>query len=179
MTDEQISNVWRQYVLPVYNKNPRNRLYAITPGSKRQMVALYRACRDATDNTDEAQDLLAWSLNQFADCGVNLLQPPPPDELKPPEMERDPLGERLPNPFANGDLEGQTILQKRNPQLAEHCKALAKSPWKAWADWQDKCTANLKKRGMKYDADVTRPTLMSLVSRTKPSAADLKENTRT
>ena len=29
-------------------------------------------------------------------------------------MERDPLGERLPNPFATGDLEGQTILAKRN-----------------------------------------------------------------
>jgi hypothetical protein len=41
----------------------------------------------------------------------------PPDELHPPEMERDPLGERLPNPFATGDLEGQTILAKRNPRF--------------------------------------------------------------
>ena len=154
MTDEQISNVWRQFCLPVYNKNPRHRLYAITPESKRQLVALYRACRDSSDNNDgQAQELFAWALEQFTDCGVNVLQPPRPAELKAPEMERDPLGNVLPNPFLTKDLQGQTILRQRNPRLAEHCERIAKSPWKAWADWQDEQASNLKQRVTKYDAD--------------------------
>jgi len=153
MTDDQISNVWRQYVLPVYVKNPRNRNYAVTPESRRQLVALYRACRDSSDSTDQAQDLFAWAMNQFAEAGVNVLQPLPRDELHPPEMERDIFGNPLPNPFVTNDLQGQSILQTRNPRLATLCKQIAESPWKAWADWQDRCTANLKKRGFKYDAD--------------------------
>jgi hypothetical protein len=50
MTDEQIENVWRQYVLPAYRKNEGHRLYAITPESKRQWVALFRARRDTTES---------------------------------------------------------------------------------------------------------------------------------
>jgi hypothetical protein len=65
MTDERIENVWRQYVLPAYRKNERHRLYAITPESKRQWVALFRACRDTTDSTEQAQELFGKALEQI------------------------------------------------------------------------------------------------------------------
>ena len=65
MTDEQIENVWRQYVLPAYRKNERHRLYAITPESKRQWVAFFRACRDTTDSTEQAQELFGKALEQI------------------------------------------------------------------------------------------------------------------
>jgi hypothetical protein len=54
MANEQINNVWRQYVLPIYNKIERARLYAINDDAKRHLVFLWRACHDIdSDNAAE------------------------------------------------------------------------------------------------------------------------------
>jgi hypothetical protein len=154
MTNEQIENVWRQYVLPIYNKMERARLYALNADAKRHLAFLWRACHDI-DN-DNATKLFQWSLTTLADeCGINVLQPLPPNELKPPKSECDCFGDRLPNPFAGPkpDLKGQTILMQRNPKLAELYKKAAESPWGAWAQWQDEQAANMKQRAIKYDSD--------------------------
>jgi hypothetical protein len=154
MTKEEIDNVWRQYVLPIYNRMERARLYAVNDDAKRHLVFLWRACRDA--DADNAGELFQWALTKLADeCGTNVLQPLPPNELKPPEPERDMWGNPLPNPFVGSkpDLKGQTILMQRNPKLGELYKKAAESPWGAWADWCDGQAANLKLRAMKYDSD--------------------------
>lgn len=117
------------------------------------LVALYRACRDTTDSVEQGQELFGWAINQFADCGVNVLQPSPPDELKPPEMWRDLWGNPLPNPFLNKDVKGQAILVQRQPELAKWLKKFAADPYGAAAEWQDEQASNLKTRAMKYDSD--------------------------
>ena len=154
MTTEQIENVWRQHVLPIYNKMERARLYALSDDAKRHLVFLWWTCRDI--DSDNATELFRSSLEQLADqCGVNVLQALPPNELKPPEPERDMWGNVLPNPFVGSkpDLKGQTILMQRNPKLGELYKKAAESPWGAWAQWQDEQSANLKLRTIKYDSD--------------------------
>jgi hypothetical protein len=154
MTNAEIENVFRQYVLPIYRELNRARLYAVNADAKRHLVLLWRACRDA--DADNATELFKWSVTKLTDeCNVNVLQPLPPNELKPPEPERDQWGNVLPNPFAGPkpDLKGQSILTTRNPRLAELYKKAAESPWEAWADWQDEQAANLKLRAMKYDSD--------------------------
>ena len=154
MTTEQIESVWRSHVLPIYNKMERARLYAVSADAKRHLVFLWRACRDV--DADNATELFRWSLIKLWDeCGVNVLQPLPPNELKPPEPERDMWGNVLPNPFAGSkpDLKGQSILMQRNPKLGELYKKAAESPWGAWAQWQDEQAANMKLRTMKYDSD--------------------------
>jgi hypothetical protein len=154
MTNEQIENVWRSHVAPIYREMERARLYAINPVAKRHLVFLWRACRDV--DSDNASELFRSSLTTLADeCGINVLQSLPPNELKPPQPERDIWGNPLPNPFLGSkpDLKGQSILMQRNPKLAELYKKAAESPWGAWAQWQDEQAANLKLRAMKYDSD--------------------------
>jgi hypothetical protein len=153
MTETQIENVWRQYVLPVYNKNERHRLYAITPASKRQLVALYRACSDSTDSTEQAQELFRWSLERFTECGINVLQPPPPSELEPPKMWLDLWGKPLANPFLSKDVRAQTLVVQRDPMLAKWLKKFAADPFGAVCGWQDEQANNLKQRTTKYDGD--------------------------
>jgi hypothetical protein len=97
------------------------------------LVALYRACSDTTDSTEQAQELLNWSLERFTECGVNLLQSPPPAELKAPDMWRDLWGNPLPNPFQNNDLAGQTLVTRRDPILAKWLKKFAADAYGAAA----------------------------------------------
>jgi hypothetical protein len=135
MTADKINIVWRDHVAPVYNKNPRNRAYAVNGESRRQLVALWRACRDATADASDAEETFKSAIEQFAAAGVNCLQPSPPNELQPPQMERDPLGNVLPNPFDKSapDLTGQAILSQRNPKL----KAMADRADEIVALWKE------------------------------------------
>jgi len=102
----------------------------------------------------EPGKLFEEALEKFADeCGVNVLQPKPPSELKPPEMWKDLWNRDLPNPFATGDLQGQTLVTKRDPELAKWLKAYAESPYAARCEWADQQAALLKQKAVSYDAD--------------------------
>jgi hypothetical protein len=149
--EQRINNIWTHKVLPFYRDMERNRLYASTPDSRRFMAWLWRSCAEL--EPENPAKLFKWSLETLADeCGINVLQPLPPNELEPPEPGHDCFGDRLPNPFPD-DLQGQTILTQRNPRLATLYKKAAESPWKFWAEWQDEQAANTKSRAIKYDAD--------------------------
>jgi len=152
MTNADIDRMWENVVRPLYIKNPRHREYNLSPDAKRQMVALYRACRDL--DGDNAASTFEWAIEKLADAGVNVLQPPPPDELRAPEPERDVFGNAMPNPWETKDLNGQRILTQRNPKLAALSKKLAENKWQAWADWQDEQAAVLKERATKYDSEM-------------------------
>jgi hypothetical protein len=152
MTDAGISNIWKQQTFPAYTKLERNRSYALTDEARRHLVFLWRACKEL--EPENPAELFKWSLEQLADdAGVNVLQPLPPAELKPPEMWKDLWNRDLPNPFATGDLKGQTLLMQRDEVLGEWLKNFAESPYGAAVEWQDKEAAILKQKGMKYDSD--------------------------
>ena len=76
-----------------------------------------------------------------------------PSELKAPEAWKDPWGNPLPNPFATGDLQGQSLLTQRDPMLAEWLKKFAASPYAAASEWADKQAAVLKQKTLVYDSD--------------------------
>jgi hypothetical protein len=131
----------------------RHRLYATTPDARRFMAWLWRACAEL--EPENPRDLFKWALEQFADVGVNCLQPSPPTELKAPEPWRDLWGNPLPNPFAKGaeDLKAQSLLVQRDPGLAEWLKKFAESPYAAACEWADMQGARLTQKAVKYDAD--------------------------
>jgi hypothetical protein len=124
---ERIDNIWKGKVLPVYGAMERHRLYAITPDSRRFMAWLWRACAEI--EPENPAKPFKWALETLADdCGINVLQPLPPNELKPPQMWTDLWNRDLPNPFVTGDLQAQSLLVKRDPVLAEWLKKFAESP---------------------------------------------------
>jgi len=120
--------------------------------SKRFMAWLWRACAEL--EPENPAKLFKWSLETLADeCAVNVLQPLPPNELKPPEPWRDLWGKPLPNPWMTKDLKSQSLLTQRDPPLAEWMKKFAESPYEAACEWADKQAAVLKQKAMKYDSD--------------------------
>jgi hypothetical protein len=152
ITNEGVNAMWKTHVGSRYAKVKRSRLYATTPDAQRFLVWLWLTCeRLAPDNPAE---LFQWALEKLADeAGVNVLQPAVPNELKVPEAWRDPWGNPLPNPFANGDLKGQTLLAQRAPELAKWLRAFAESPYSAFSAWQDEQAAILKQQAVEYNAD--------------------------
>jgi hypothetical protein len=114
--EQRIDNIWTHKVLPFYRDMERHRLYATTPDSKRFMAWLWRACAEL--EPENPAKLFKWSLETLADeCAVNVLQPLPPNELKPPEPWRDLWGKPLPNPWMTKDLKSQSLLTQRDRRL--------------------------------------------------------------
>jgi hypothetical protein len=153
ITEQGVRNLWEKGgVAARYNKLERARPYATTPDARRFVVWAWLSCERLAP--DEPAKLFAWALEKFADeAGVNVLQPAVPNELKPPERWKDIWGNPLPNPFATGDLKGQTLVTQRDPMLAEWLKAFAENPYTAATSWADKQAAVLKQKAITYDAD--------------------------
>jgi hypothetical protein len=152
ITQTGVVNMWKTHVAARYAKLARARPYALSDDAKRWITWLWVAC----EKLDEAEPgkLFDWACEKFADeAGVNVLQPAAPAEMKPPEMWKDIWGNPLPNPFANKDLKGQTLLQQRDPELAKWLKAYAESPYAAASEWADRTAALLKQKTLTYDAD--------------------------
>jgi hypothetical protein len=63
------------------------------------------------------------------------------------------VGNALSNPFATGDLQGQSLLAKRDPMLAEWLKKFAESPYTAACEWADKQAAILTQKTLTYNSD--------------------------
>lgn len=155
ITEQGVANMWRAHVSTRYGKLERARLYAVTPDAKRFLVWLWMSCEKL--DPDDPAKLFEWSLEKLTDeCGMNVLQPQPPAELKAPEAWRDPWDNPLPNLYAIGDLQGQTLLAQRDPMLAEWLKKFAESPYAAASEWSDRQAAVLKKKALSYDADTHR-----------------------
>jgi hypothetical protein len=74
-------NMWRTHVQARYGKLERARPYAVTPDAKRFLVWLWTSCEKLEPNNPA--ELFEWSLEKLADeCGINVLQPAVPNELK-------------------------------------------------------------------------------------------------
>jgi hypothetical protein len=152
--EEKFSNLWRGSVRELYQKNARNRSYALTDDSRRHLVQLFQACLDATNNdSPEARKLFEWAVERFADAGINVLQPNPPAEIKVPEMWKDPWGNVLANPFVTGDLKGQTLITQRDAELAKWLKKFATDPLGAYVELQDLQAAAQSARTFTYNSD--------------------------
>jgi hypothetical protein len=121
------------------------------------LVWLWQSCSQLAQPPQEPADLFKWTLETLADtCGVNVLQPSPPSELKPPEAWSDLWGNPLPNPWATKDLKGQSLLSKRDAPLAEWLQKFAESPYGAAVEWADKQAPALKQRALSYNSDSHR-----------------------
>jgi hypothetical protein len=154
MTKEQIDNLWRANVAPLYGKHPRNRAYALTEDSRRHLVELWRACNDATDrHSDATKEMFEWAVEAFSAAGCNILQPKPPQPPSMPDWWKDPWGHELPNPFVTKDLKGQTLFLQRAPELAKWAKLFAEDPIGAYVAWQDAEAATAKATAFTYNAD--------------------------
>jgi hypothetical protein len=115
------------------------------------MAWLWRACAEL--DPENPRDVFKWALQTLADqCGINVLQPLPPNELKPQEPWRDLWGKPLPNPWATKDLKGQSLLTQRDAPLAEWLEKFADSPYAAACEWQDSQAALLAHKAVKYDS---------------------------
>jgi len=148
-----IDSLWKTHVGARYAKLERNRSYALPNDAKRFLCWLWVACERL--DRDNAGKLFESSLEQFADAGVNVLQPKPPADIEPPAMWKDLWNRDLPNPFdkAAPDLQGQSLVQQRDPKLAQWLKAFAESPYRALCEWQDQQAATLKRQAITYNAD--------------------------
>jgi hypothetical protein len=153
ITSEGIDNLWRAQVAARYREHERARAYAMTPDAKRHLVWLWESCRTAATAPETATDLFKWTLENLANAGVNVLQPAPPQEPKPPEAWKDLWGNPLPNPWTTKDLQAQSLLTQRDPALAEWLQKFAESPYAAAVEWQDKQAAALAQKAITYNSD--------------------------
>ena len=116
-----------------YSKVKNNRSYALTPQAKVGLAALARAMfeKRIAEGRSESDKPTSWQeffdiIEKINRAGANLLQKRPGDPKPPPKPWVDPVtGVALPNPWLTKDLKAQTLLQQRDPDLAEHYKTMA------------------------------------------------------
>jgi hypothetical protein len=177
ITNDGVNAMWKTHVAARYAKLERARPYAQTRDSQRFLVWLWMACERLAP--DEPDKLFEWSLEKFADeAGVNVLRPKSPNELQPPAMWKDLWGRDLPNPFdkASPDLQAQTLLAQRAPELAKWLKAFAESPYSALCAWQDEQAAILKKKKLSYDADMHQANVFANANASETDKAAFIKN---
>jgi hypothetical protein len=131
-----------------YSKVKNNRAYALDEQGKIALGALARAMfekRIAEGRSESDAPPTSWQeffalIERLNQAGANLLQKRPGDAKPIPKPWTDPVtGAALPNPFDKSapDLKAQTILAQRDPDLAEHYKAMAADPYGTLAKYQD------------------------------------------
>jgi len=135
------------FALETYSKIKHNRTHALsTQQAKIGFAALARAMfdrriaedRDGIGAKPTPQEEFSSIIRKLADAGVNVLQKRPGDA--PPTLKPwlDPVtGTALPNPWVTKDLRAQSLLQKRDPALAEHYKKMSSDPYGTLAAYQD------------------------------------------
>jgi hypothetical protein len=143
-------------------KHPRD--YALTNDAKDVLAVLAAAVlqkRAAENRTDSdkptVRQEIAGLIQKLSDAGCNVLQRRPTDAPPTPKPWTDPVtGAQLPNPFAKGsaDLKAQTILQQRDPRLAEHYKAMATDPYGYLSRLQDEQVERESLGAVPYDSEI-------------------------
>jgi hypothetical protein len=147
-TPEQLRKSAKVFALEAYQKMKNHRAYALDEQGKVGLAALARAMfvrrieegRSGTDAKPTNWEEFFSIIDKLAAAGANILQKRPGDPKPPPKPWRDPVtGEPLPNPFAKNtsDLKARTVLVRRDPELAEHYKAMASDPYGTIAKYQD------------------------------------------
>ena len=145
-TPEQLRKAAKDFALEAYQKIKHNRAYALDEQGKVALGALARAMfvrrieegRSGTNAVPSTWQEFFGILEKLAAAGANILQKRPGDPKPPPKPWTDPVtGESLRNPWLSKDLKAQTILQQRDPALAEHYKAMASDPYGTLAKYQD------------------------------------------
>jgi hypothetical protein len=147
-TPEQLRKSARDFALEAYQKVKHNRSYALDEQGKVALGALARAMfirrieegRSHIDAKPTSWQEFLSIIDKLAAAGANVKQRRPGDPKPPPKPWTCPVtGAQLPNPFAKGseDLKAQTVLVRRDPELAEHYKAMAADPYGTIAKMQD------------------------------------------
>jgi len=116
-----------------YTKLERNRDYALNR-ARLVMAGLARAILDARiangrSGSDEprADKEFATIITKLSDAGCNVLQPKPADKRGIPKPWIDPCtGQHLPPPAGPDE---EAILERRDPALLAHYRAMAKAPY--------------------------------------------------
>jgi hypothetical protein len=70
MTTEQIENVWRNYVAPIYREMERARLYVVNGDAKRHLVFLWRACKGIDSENAAFDRARANQSDSLIGCAV-------------------------------------------------------------------------------------------------------------
>ena len=148
-----------------YSKVKNNRSYALTPQACVGLAALARAMferriaegRSETDAPPSTWQEFFGIIDKLAAAGANIIQKRPGDAKPPPKPWLDPVtGAALPNPWLDAadnkpsNLKAQTILQQRDPELAEHYKAMAADPYGRLAALQDDEAARAATEAIPY-----------------------------
>jgi hypothetical protein len=149
---------WEELALSVYSELHRNRAYALTNDAKRSLGALAAGWREAGNSfasADNGRDKFAAFLqNEVGPLVLGLFQEQPSDASDPPKPWVDPVtGEQLPNPWLTNDNKAKALLGKRDPALAAHFQAMAKSPYEYVARLQDNAAIAARRKAVKYDAE--------------------------
>src|SRR5262245_34909300 len=147
------------FALEAYSKVKNNRAYALTPQAKVALGALARAMferRIAEGRSESDMPPTSWQeffgiIRKLASAGANVLQKRPGDPPPTPKPWLDPVtGAALPNPWLTKNLKGQSILEKRDPDLAAHFKAMAADDYGTLAKLQDAETARIAMEEIPY-----------------------------
>jgi hypothetical protein len=136
------------FALEAYAKVKYGRPYAITPTSQLGLAAIAAAMlarRKAEGRSQPGAVPSPWQeffgiVARLSQAGCNVLQARPGDAAPTPKPWLDPVtGEALPNPWdkTSPDLRAQSILQKRDPDLAEHYRSVAEDPYGTIARMKD------------------------------------------
>jgi hypothetical protein len=149
------------FAAEAYSKMKNNRSYAVTPETRAALGAFARAMferriaerRDGLDAKPTSWQEFFGIIERLAAAGANVLQERPGDAKPPPKPWLDPVtNEPLPNPWLIKNLKGQSILEKRDPDLAAHFKAMAADDYGTLAKMQDAQAARIALEQIPYSA---------------------------
>src|SRR5262249_29352690 len=149
------------FATEAYSKVKHNRSYALPPQEQIKLAALGRAMnqkravegRNRPDSQPSPWQEFFDLVEKLNAAGCNLVQARPSDPPPTPRPWLDPVtGAALLNPFAKSslDLKAQSILAKRDPELAAHFKAMAEDPYGTIARMQDAEAARIAMEQVPY-----------------------------
>jgi hypothetical protein len=148
------------FAVQAYAKMKHNRSYALGSEARDVLGILAKALheRRSEEGRSDLDGKQPTSWQEFFDligslnaAGCNLLQRRPGDPPPVPTPWRDPAtNELLPNPWTTKNLKGQSILERRDPALAAHFKAMAEDPYGTIARMQDAAAERQARQSVPY-----------------------------
>lgn len=155
---EQLGDVYLRHgkvFAQAFRKVPNNRAYATDAVTERGGIALargvWRTLEAANARDDNTLDQVLLVIAPFVTTALQSWRPGPETPL--PKPWRDEVtGALLPNPFAvePEDINGQTILFERDPELATYYRRLADNPYQLLADLADERARRDFLRSLKF-----------------------------
>ena len=143
---------WEEVASRIYRELPRNRFYALSDGAKTALGAFAQAWREVGGSFAEKERFGDFLTNEVGPLVPQLFQQQPSGPTPLPKPWIDPVtGAQLPNPWLTNDNRAKVLLEKRDPTLAKHFQAMAKSPYEHVAQMQDAEAAGARRKLIKYD----------------------------